>query len=555
VSALVRTGVLATETDLDGFRAAARAFLQAEIEPAAVSWVVAERASAELAFEGEPLAADVDDGARPSAAFAPRAARVGHDDERNAAHDDERNAAHDAAGASAIHACARVPADFVALCRDLVLHRDPQRFALMYRLLWRLQHEPGLRRDALDAQMAQAQRMAQAVRRDVHKMRAFVRFRPVAEPGHAAPLHGAWFEPDHHIVDANAGFFERRFVGMRWAILTPERCLLWDGERLRRGPGAARADAPAADDGEAMWLTYYRSIFNPARLKLRMMEREMPRRYWRNLPEAVLIAPLAAQADERRARMIEEPGTVPRRRIVPLRAIDDAGVTGGGDPSPPSGGDPLASTPAQGPTAWQAARSQASHCLECPIGAAATQTVWGEGPLGAPLMLVGEQPGDREDLEGRPFVGPAGQLLARALERLGWTRDALYLTNAVKHFKYEPRGKRRMHKTAAQREADACQHWLEREIELVRPQAIVALGETAARQLLGRPVPVLRARGQWFERADGHRVLVTLHPAALLRGDPDPLEATFETWVEDLRLAGDVIGAAGARPADPALPA
>jgi DNA polymerase len=154
-------------------------------------------------------------------------------------------------------------------------------------------------------------------------------------------------------------------------------------------------------------------------------------------------------------------------------------------------------------------------------------------------MLVGEQPGDQEDRRGAPFVGPAGQLLDRAMVRLGWPRDAVYVTNAVKHFKYELRGQRRIHKTPAQREIDACLHWLESEIALVRPAAVIALGATAARALLGRAVPVMKERGQWFARADGLRVLVTLHPSALLRADPAEREAAFAQWLGDLKHADE----------------
>jgi len=158
-------------------------------------------------------------------------------------------------------------------------------------------------------------------------------------------------------------------------------------------------------------------------------------------------------------------------------------------------------------------------------------------------MIVGEQPGDREDLVGRPFVGPAGHLLDKALETLGWDRDAVYVTNAVKHFKYELRGKRRMHKTPGQLEILACHHWLQGEIEAVGPAAIVALGATAARSLMGRPVKVLSERGHWLERPDGARVLVTLHPSALLRGDPAQREQAFEQWVTDLAVASEVLDA------------
>ena len=186
----------------------------------------------------------------------------------------------------------------------------------------------------------------------------------------------------------------------------------------------------------------------------------------------------------------------------------------------------------------QSLREAAADCRECPLGEPATQTVWGEGTPRAKLMLVGEQPGDREDLEGRPFVGPAGRMLDRALQELGWRREGLYVTNAVKHFKFEMRGKRRMHKTPGQREAMACLHWLESEIAAVRPAAIVALGAVAARSVMGRRVSVLKERGQWLEREDGIPVLLTLHPSALLRGDREQLESAFEAWLQDLRKAG-----------------
>ncbi len=207
-------------------------------------------------------------------------------------------------------------------------------------------------------------------------------------------------------------------------------------------------------------------------------------------------------------------------------------------PSPKPPAQPAHSPPSREPAVGlEALRQAAAGCRECPLGEPATRTVWGEGKPHAKLMLVGEQPGDREDIEGRPFVGPAGRMLDRALETLGWRRDALYVTNAVKHFKFEMRGKRRMHKSPGQREAMACLHWLEGEIATVKPAAIVALGAVAARSVMGRPVSVMKERGTWLEREDGIPVLITLHPSALLRGDRQQLEAAFEAWVEDLRKA------------------
>ncbi len=193
------------------------------------------------------------------------------------------------------------------------------------------------------------------------------------------------------------------------------------------------------------------------------------------------------------------------------------------------------------PITLVALRRRAARCRECPLGALATQTVWGEGAERARLMIVGEQPGDREDLAGKPFVGPAGHLLDKAFQALGWDRAALYVTNAVKHFKYELRGKRRMHKTPGQLEILACAHWLQGEIDAIEPAGIVALGGTAARSLLGRPVKVLAERGRWVDRPDGIRVLVTLHPSALLRGEPADRAREFERWVADLRVASSVL--------------
>jgi probable DNA metabolism protein len=471
---------LAHETDLEGFRREARRLLASGTPPAQVAWATS-------AGDGDLFAQEA-----PGLPTEPHGAPV-----------------------------TTVPAAFLALCEAVILHRDPQRFALLYRLLWRLAHEPALRHDPLDADMLQARRMARAVQRDLHKMRAFVRFRPVHDRADAPdPLHVAWFEPEHRIVEANAPWFRRRFANMRWAILTPERCAEWDGRELHLRAGARREEAPPADAGEALWLTYYRSIFNPARLNLDMMRKEMPRRYWHNLPEAQLIAPLAAQAQERSSRMIAQPATVPLRRV------------------------PLAPTKTGAPAADALAglRERMQQCRACPLGAAATQAVPGEGPAAPQLMFVGEQPGDQEDLRGRPFVGPAGQLFDRALQAVGVSRDTVYVSNAVRHFKFELRGKRRVHKTPTQQEALACGHFLDEEIALVRPRALVALGGTAARALLGRPVAVLTERGQWFTRADGLRVLVTLHPSALLRLPDDARPQAFAAWTRDLQLAANSAG-------------
>jgi len=485
--------------DLEGFRKAARALVAQHMLPEQVSWHSSDAPVQDMFAQVEGL-----EGAAEATA-----------------------AIHNAAFGKA--PAVSVPPEFLTLCETAILHSDPNRFGLLYRILWRLVHEPGLRHDALDPDMVKAQQLAQQVRRDMHKMKAFVRFRTVQDDTfrnnpEGGAMHVAWFEPEHHIVEAIAPFFARRFTQMRWAVLTPERSIEWDGAQLRFGPGAQKGDAPPADAGEQLWLTYYESIFNPARLKMKMMQKEMPRKYWHNLPEAGLISSLAASAHERSTRMVDEaPAGMARRmpsiKVLPVGAASSAAV---------HDGTPIRS--------MAKLREATNHCRECPIGACATQAVCGEGPMGAKLMLVGEQPGDQEDLQGHPFVGPAGQLLDRALGELGIERKDVFVSNAVKHFKYELRGKRRIHKTPTQREAAACLHWLDDEIAMVQPGLLVALGATAARSLLGRAVPVMANRGQILERDDGRKVLVTMHPSALLRVPAEERAQAYAAWLADLSV-------------------
>ena len=184
--------------------------------------------------------------------------------------------------------------------------------------------------------------------------------------------------------------------------------------------------------------------------------------------------------------------------------------------------------------------AEAAHCRRCPLYANATQTVFGEGAPGAHIMFVGEQPGDKEDIAGRPFVGPAGKLLDRALADAEIARDDTYITNAVKHFKNEPRGKRRIHKRPNVGEIEKCRWWLEREIAIVKPALIVALGSTAARTLLGRDAKVLKERGRVETGADGAAagvpVFITIHPSALLRiEDDDERHAAYRRFVDDMK--------------------
>jgi uracil-DNA glycosylase family protein len=198
-------------------------------------------------------------------------------------------------------------------------------------------------------------------------------------------------------------------------------------------------------------------------------------------------------------------------------------------------------------------REDARHCRNCPLWKIGTQTVFGAGSQRARIMLVGEQPGDEEDRRGEPFVGPAGRLLDRALEAAGVDRGTLYVTNAVKHFKWEPRGKRRLHKTPAQREIEACRPWLEGEIKAIRPEVIGCLGATAAKALLGPAFKVSVSRGQFIESAYAPRVFATFHPSAILRvRDEAEREVAFKSLVRDLALLRSTAPATRAPQPDPA---
>ena len=400
---------------------------------------------------------------------------------------------------------------FVTLAKNVALHSDPDRWALLYRLLWRHQSNARIMEDKADPDVAKAEALDKAVRRDSHKMHAFVRFRMMeiaSEDGSPLEHYVAWFEPEHHIVRANAGFFMRRFANMRWSILTPELSLHWDGEVMHEGPPANRADAPSGDPVEDLWRRYYASIFNPARLKVGAMLKEMPKRYWKNLPEATLIPELIAGAQSREAQMVQAGTLEFEERPDTLEAID-----------------------------------RSIHaCRKCPIGLLDNQAVMGEGPREAPLMIVGEQPGDKEDLAGRPFVGPAGQLLDVHLQKAGIPRDQTYVTNAVKHFKYVNRGKFRLHQSPAAKEIDTCRWWLESERAVVKPKLVLALGASAARGLLGKTVSISKVRGVPQQLDDGSELWVTAHPSYLLRLEGEARETQTRMFDADLAAVRERLG-------------
>ena len=486
---------LAAPDDVMGWRNAARRLAEAHVPPEDVVWTV-EGESADLFA------------AAPEAAKAPSLP--------------------DREGMRAL----RVPRRFVDLAELVACHRDPERFALLYRLLCRLQDEPKLLEVATDDDVFRVEMMAKSVRRDRHKMTAFVRFKEVSTNEGAAFL--AWFEPEHHIVRLTAPFFVERFRAMRWTIITPRARADWDLRQLSFGPGGSRDDVPAEDATEDAWRTYYASIFNPARLKVDAMKREMPVKYWKNLPEASLIAPLIRAAGQSEAAMVANPQTsVPKRAAAILSRAAEAEADA---PGPQAGDNGL-----------DALRREALACRRCDLYQFATQTVFGEGLPTADLVFVGEQPGDKEDIAGKPFVGPAGAMFDRALGEAGIDRRRAYVTNAVKHFKFEPRGKKRIHKKPGIGEINACHWWIEQELAVLRPRLTIALGATAIRSLTGASASVLATRGTVLTSPMCGPVFVTVHPSFLLRlPDEASQKLEYERFVADLRAARDIAAREGA---------
>lgn len=330
--------------------------------------------------------------------------------------------------------------------------------------------------------MRRAQGLAFAVRAEAHKMRTLLRFMPFGD------AYLGWYAPAHFVVEANAQLMARRFSDLTFTIVTPDGTAHWDGSELHFAPGASVRDDKAL---ETWWRTHRSKLLKEARIGTAIPEAE---------------------------------------------ALDEA-------PRPPD-------RPALGPVVLQhhpdaplqQAMKEASDCHRCHLFELATQTVFGEGPAHANVAFVGEQPGDQEDVIGRPFVGPAGQIMDRAMEEAGIDRRTVYITNAVKHFKFEPRGKRRIHKTPETPEIQACRFWLDVELVRMRPKLVVAMGGTAARAVLGRQVTITRERGRPIELPDGQTAFVTVHPSFLLRvPDEDAKAREYRAFVEDLRKVKELV--------------
>lgn len=412
-----------------------------------------------------------------------------------------------------------VPAAVARLVEASACHADPERWALLYALLWRVRHgERELATIATDPLVHRLGRMRGEVAREIHRMHAFLRFR--RDERAATERYVAWFEPAHFVLEAAAPFFVDRFRGMSWSILTPLGTVHWDRVRLTGGPPARRGDAPDEDAFEDAWRGYYESVFNPARVSPSTMRGHMPVRYWANMPEARSIAGLVRSAPARVAQMIEREVEMPTRRD-PAKAV--------------------AAMKRQQPRTLE--ELNRIIAASPPMVEGSGRAILGEGPMGAAIAFVGEQPGDQEDLEGRPFAGPAGRLLDRALDEAGIARDLSYVTNAVKHFKFVQRGKRRLHQKPTAGEVAHYRWWLDLELGFVAPRLVVALGATALLSLVGKPLAVTRVRGPI--RYGARAGFATVHPSFLLRL---PDEATwrrgYAAFVADLRQVAAIVGAA-----------
>lgn len=483
---------LADPVDFDGWRRAARALRLADIAPADVRWSVGEGEAA--LFEGEPPPP-------PPAGAAFTVAR-----------------------------------DFVSVAQVVICHAGEDRFDLLYRLLWRLKEEPRLMALLTDPEVADALARVKTVRQAEHKMHAFVRFRRVddrAEEARLAALDAshvaapeeyfAWYEPPHYVIALGVDFFVRRLANVRFTIASPYVAAAWKDGALSFGPGGRPERMPQEDASEDDWKVYFSSIFNPARLNPKVMTQHMPKHYWANLPEAERIPDLIAAAQGRTAAMVEAVPTQPSPRAMKAAARVQR-------EEPVDGGPPA--------TTLGEVNAGIQVCRRCDLWRDATQGVPGEGPRAASLMFVGEQPGDMEDLAGKPFVGPAGQLFNRALAAAGVPRAETFVTNSVKHFKHELRGKRRIHSKPNAGEVTACNWWLGQERRIVKPKVVVALGATASLAVFRKALPVTRARGLVGELEDGALGFLTVHPSFLLRLPDDASKAReFDLFVRDLAAA------------------
>jgi uracil-DNA glycosylase len=378
----------------------------------------------------------------------------------------------------------------VSLAAQAFQMREAERFGLLYTLVWRAHRDQLRLDDTDDPDLRIARRWALAVRADAHRMRTNVRFARLTVDNQ--PHFLGWYQPDHYVLEANARLMARRDPATGFTIVTPDGSAHQDQDGLRFGAGLQNP----GDDVTllAWWDSHRETILRAAHMG-------------GGLPEA--------------EELDEAPRPLDRPPIGPVvLAESQTGAT-------------------------RSLAREARGCERCSLSGPATQTVFGEGPHDARILFIGEQPGDQEDIIGRPFVGPAGQLLDAALEEAGIDRRRIAITNAVKHFKFTPRGRRRIHQPPSPQEIDICRFWLDAERTALNPALLVLLGGSAGRAVLGRPVTVTRERGRPFNLPDGSKAFLTVHPSYLLRQPDEASRAReYEAFVRDLRIVRDLISSA-----------
>lgn len=380
----------------------------------------------------------------------------------------------------------KIPREFIKDAAFVSTYNDDSTWSLLYRLLYRIAYEQkNLMDNPLDNDVLDFHRRMKLVGRDLHKMHAFVRFKEIKHNDES--IYMAWHRPDHRILKLSAPFFTDRFNGMNWIIFTEDESMSWINNELSFGLGISQREAEAYDETEELWKTYYASTFNPARLKVKMMKSELPVRHWATLPEAQLIDGLIKEAPYMVDRFIETQRTQASASIpVNVSSLSEL-------------------------------RTALPNCSACTICSKATAPVFGEGPMNADIVFVGEQPGSEEDIAGSPFVGPTGRLFMEALAKADIQRSDVYLTNAVKAFKWKDQDGFRKHVNPSSFEISACRPWVKAELEMIRPKILVCLGASAAQSVFGKVMKVNDSNGKVFQTALSDYTVILPHPSAILR--------------------------------------
>ena len=398
----------------------------------------------------------------------------------------------------------KIPRDFIKDAEFVSVFNDNSTWSLLYRLLYRIVFEhKNLMDNPLDNDVLDFHRRMKLVGRDLHKMHAFVRFKEIEH--NDEHIYMAWHRPDHRILKLAAPFFTDRFNGMNWVIFTAEESMSWIKNELSYGPGISQKDAEAYDETEELWKTYYASTFNPARLKVKMMKSELPVRHWATLPEAQLIDGLIKDAPYMVDKFIE----TQRTSAVASIPINVSSLIELGEALP--------------------------NCSACTICKNATNPVMGEGPQNADIVFIGEQPGFEEDFACSAFVGPAGKLLMEALELANISREDIYLTNAVKAFKWRDLDGFKKHVNPSSFEISACRPWLKTELSIIKPKVIICLGASAAQSIFGKIMKVQESSGKVFKTSYSDYTFILSHPSAILRTqNPTEKNKLFDQFLSDI---------------------